>query len=113
MLEKGRPGQVYNIGGDNEQTNITIVEQLCDQLDNRVPTKQSYRELITFVKDRPGHDRRYAIDSSKIQRELGWEPKYDFETGLKLTVDWYLEHRDWCERIRSGEYQSYYKRQYG
>ena len=113
VLEKGRPGQVYNIGGDNEQTNITIVEQLCDQLDNRVPTKQSYREQITFVKDRPGHDRRYAIDSSKIQRELGWRPKYDFETGLKLTVDWYLEHRDWCERIRSGEYQSYYKRQYG
>jgi dTDP-glucose 4,6-dehydratase len=113
VLEKGRPGQVYNIGGDNEQTNISIVEQLCDQLDDRVPVKQSYRELITFVKDRPGHDRRYAIDSSKIQRELGWEPKHDFETGLKLTVDWYLENRDWCERIRSGEYQSYYKRQYG
>ncbi len=113
VLEKGHPGQVYNIGGDNEKTNITIVEQLCGLLDNRMPVKRSYRELITFVKDRPGHDRRYAIDSSKIQRELGWMPKHDFDSGLKLTVDWYLEHRDWCDRIRSGEYQSYYQRQYG
>ena len=113
VLEKGNSGQVYNIGGDNEQTNIAIVEQLCDQLDDRVPLNQSYRELITFVKDRPGHDRRYAIDSSKIQRELDWQPKHDFETGLKLTVDWYLERQNWCERIRSGEYQSYYKHQYG
>lgn len=113
VLEKGRPGQVYNIGGDNEQTNITIVEHLCTQLDERMPVKQSYRQLMTFVKDRPGHDRRYAIDSSKIQRELGWAPQHDFASGLKRTVDWYLESRDWCDRIRSGEYQSYYQRQYG
>lgn len=113
VLEKGQPGQVYNIGGDNEQTNLTIVEQLCTALDEHMPVEQSYRELMTFVKDRPGHDRRYAIDSSKIQRELGWAPQHDFASGLKQTVNWYLESRDWCDRIRSGEYQTYYQRQYG
>lgn len=113
VLEKGGAGQVYNIGGDNEQKNITLVERLCDLLDARLPADRSYRSLITYVRDRPGHDRRYAIDSSKIQRELGWMPRHDFEAGLELTLDWYLAHRDWCDRIRSGEYQRYYRQQYG
>ena len=113
VLQKGQPGQVYNIGGNNEQQNITIIEQLCARLDEQMPAERPYRELITFVKDRPGHDRRYAIDSSRIQRELGWEPDHDFSAGMKRTVDWYLAHRDWCDRIRSGEYQSYYQQQYG
>ena len=113
VLDRGQPGQVYNIGGNNEQQNITIVEQLCTQLDEQMPAERPYRELITFVKDRPGHDRRYAIDSSRIQRELGWEPGHDFAAGMKRTVDWYLAHREWCDRIRSGEYQTYYQQQYG
>ncbi len=113
VLERGRTGQVYNIGGNNEQRNITIVEMLCDALDERVPGERSYRDLISFVKDRPGHDRRYAIDSAKIQTELGWFPSHDFATGLGQTVDWYLNHRDWCDRVRTGEYLSFYERLYG
>ena len=113
VLERGHIGQVYNIGGNNEQRNITIVEMICDMLDKRVPARHSYRDLITFVKDRPGHDRRYAIDSTKISTELGWYPRHDFSSGLQQTVEWYLGHRDWCNRIRTGEYQTYYERQYG
>jgi len=112
VLERGTPGEVYNIGGDNERSNIEIVQLLCEHLDRVQPGERSYRELIRFVTDRPGHDFRYAIDSSKIQRELGWCPQIGFDTGLVQTIDWYLRHRDWCERIRSGEYRRYYEQQY-
>ncbi len=112
VLERGTPGEVYNIGGDNERSNIEIVQLLCDHLDRLRPAEQSYRELIRFVTDRPGHDFRYAIDSGKIQRELGWRPEIGFDEGLASTIDWYLDHLDWCERIRSGEYRRYYERQY-
>jgi len=113
VLENGTPGEVYNIGGSNEWYNIDIVQRVCDRLDELAPGQRPYRELVTFVRDRPGHDRRYAIDSSKIRRELGWTPEHDFETGLEATLRWYLDNRVWCDRIRSGEYQSYYERQYG
>ncbi|VAW76033.1 dTDP-glucose 4,6-dehydratase [hydrothermal vent metagenome] len=113
VLERGTPGEVYNIGGNNERSNIEIVQLLCDQLDRRQPGARPYSELIQYVTDRPGHDFRYAIDSSKIQQELGWQPKVAFDTGLEQTIDWYLQHLDWCERIRSGEYRRYYLQQYG
>ncbi len=112
VLEQGTPGEVYNIGGDNERSNIEIVQLLCDHLDRRRPADQPYRELIRFVTDRPGHDFRYAIDSSKLQQELGWRPQIAFDDGLEQTIDWYLQHLDWCERIRSGEYRRYYDQQY-
>jgi dTDP-glucose 4,6-dehydratase len=106
VLARGRPGQTYNVGGLNERTNLHIVHTLCDLLDEMKPAGQgSYRRLITFVKDRPGHDRRYAIDASKIQRELGWRPAHTFEQGIRETVRWYLDHRDWCARITLGTYR--------
>lgn len=107
VLEKGKPGEKYNIGGHNEKTNLDIVYTLCDILDSKKPRAdgKSYREQITFVKDRPGHDMRYAIDASKIQRELGWVPAETFETGIVKTVDWYLNNLDWCRRITDGSYQ--------
>jgi dTDP-glucose 4,6-dehydratase len=89
------------------------VQEICDRLDALRPAARSYRELITYVKDRPGHDRRYAIDSGKIQRELGWTPQHDFASGIERTIRWYLDHLDWCQRVRSGEYQAFYARQYG
>ncbi|NLA75201.1 MAG: dTDP-glucose 4,6-dehydratase [Deltaproteobacteria bacterium] len=115
VLEKGKRGETYNIGGNNEMENIRIVELICDNLDRyQAPNNhKSRRELITFVKDRPGHDRRYAIDSTKIQRELGWQPAESFETGLVKTIDWYLENRGWIERVKSGEYKSWISKQYG
>lgn len=109
VVTSGRIGETYNIGGHNEKRNIEVVERLCDLLDELVPDKpkgiSTYRDLITFVKDRPGHDRRYAIDASKIKRELGWVPQETFETGLRKTVQWYLENRNWWERVLSGEYR--------
>ncbi|SHJ52916.1 dTDP-glucose 4,6-dehydratase [Propionispora hippei] len=107
VLEKGVPGEKYNIGGHNEKTNLDIVHTLCDILDQKKPRsdEKSYREQITFVKDRPGHDMRYAIDASKIQRELGWVPQETFETGIVKTVDWYLSNLDWCQRITNGSYR--------
>ena len=106
VLRRGEPGRVYNIGGCNEMPNIELVTLLVDRLGKP-------RDLITFVADRPGHDRRYAIDASRIMDELGWAPSVTFAEGLARTVDWYLEHRDWWEKIRSGEYREYYARMYG
>lgn len=100
VLKTGRSGQTYNIGGNNEWPNLRIVEQICDLIDELRPELGgSSRTLITFVKDRPGHDRRYAIDASKISRELGWEARHDFESGLRLTVAWYVEHMDWVGAV--------------
>jgi dTDP-glucose 4,6-dehydratase len=103
-LRKGRPGEKYNIGGGNERTNLDIVDLICDTLDELRPSAAGRRAQKTFVPDRPGHDRRYAIDASKIRRELGWAPRYTFEKGLRETILWYLEHRDWCEQVQSGRY---------
>jgi dTDP-glucose 4,6-dehydratase len=106
VVTKGAVGQNYNIGGHNEKTNLNVVETICDILDQKRPRKGGgrYRDLITFVSDRPGHDRRYAIDASKIERELGWKPVESFETGLAKTIDWYLANEWWWEPIRSGRY---------
>lgn len=105
VLHQGKVGDVYNIGGHNEKKNIEIVKLILKKL-------QKPESLITFVKDRPGHDRRYAIDASKIQRELGWTPQETFETGIEKTIDWYLENQNWWQRIISGQYQKYYEQQY-
>ncbi len=107
VLNAGQPGQTYNIGGSCERTNLQIVHLICQAVDRLCPglPHGACERLITFVKDRPGHDRRYAIDSSKIQRELGWKPAQSFETGLELTVRWYLENREWIERVQSGGYR--------
>ncbi|MBQ3241553.1 MAG: dTDP-glucose 4,6-dehydratase [Oscillospiraceae bacterium] len=106
VLEKGRVGEVYNIGGNNEKANIEIVKLIIEKLGKS-------EDLITYVKDRPGHDRRYAIDNTKITTELGWSPKYVFEEGMEKTVNWYLENLDWMERITSGDYLTYYQKMYG
>ena len=113
VLLRGRVGEVYNIGGNNEWTNIDIVNLICDRLDQLKPGPQPYRELISFVRDRPGHDRRYAIDSSKMQAELGWSPAHRFETGIEATLNWYLNNLIWCDRVRSGAYREYLATQYG
>ncbi len=106
VLEGGEPGRVYNIGGNAEMANLDVVHLLCDLLDERVPGARPRRELIEYVTDRPGHDRRYAINAERIRAELGWEPSVDFATGLAQTVDWYLDNRDWWQRIRDGSYRS-------
>jgi len=110
----GAPGETYNIGGGAERQNIEVVNVLCDLLDDRLGRKgkESCRNLIRFVTDRPGHDRRYAIDASKIKRELAWAPRFQFETALAETVDWYLGNRQWIDYIRSGEYRSWIKKNY-
>jgi dTDP-glucose 4,6-dehydratase len=127
VLEKGVPGEVYNIGGHNEKTNLEVVHTICDLLDELVPLENgegkgvrseegkpltpdssplaTYRELITYVADRPGHDQRYAIDAGKIERELGWTPRETFESGIRKTVQWYLDNRTWCDHVRDGSYQ--------
>ena len=107
VLDKGRPGETYNIGGHNEMANISIVRTLCALLDEMQPRsdEKSYIEQITYVTDRPGHDRRYAIDAGKIGRELGWTPQETFDTGIRKTVQWYLQNLSWCERITSGKYR--------
>ncbi len=104
VLAKGRAGEKYNVGGGNERTNLEIVDRICDTVDALRPGPTSRRALKTFVPDRPGHDRRYAIDAAKIRRELGWAPQHTFETGLRDTVQWYLDHRDWCEQVQAGRY---------
>lgn len=113
IYHKGAIGETYNIGGVNEWKNLDIVELLCDVMDRKLgrETGES-RKLITFVKDRAGHDQRYAIDASKIKNELGWEPSLQFEEGLEKTVDWYLANEDWLKSITSGSYQAYYNKQY-
>jgi dTDP-glucose 4,6-dehydratase len=107
VLSRGKPGEVYNIGGDCERTNLDIVKTICAVVDRLRPqlTHSPCESLIKFVKDRPGHDRRYAIDASKIQGELGWRPQQNFESGLEVTVRWYLEHPQWVERVATGTYQ--------
>lgn len=107
VMERGRPGDVYNIGGHCERTNIDIVHFICDVLDRLSPRQDgyAYREQIEFVSDRPAHDRRYAIDFSKIRQELGWEPKFSFEDGMMETINWYLDNREWTDGILSGAYR--------
>ena len=106
VLKAGVPGETYNVGGNCERTNLDVVTTICGAVDARLPDGNESREsLIKFVEDRPGHDRRYAIDSSKIRDQLGWEPTETFETGLKKTVDWYFDNSTWCERVTSGKYR--------
>ena len=106
VLHEGKLGEVYNIGGHNERQNIQIVKLILEAL-------KKDESLIEFVADRLGHDRRYAIDADKIRNELGWEPKYTFETGIKETIQWYLDNKDWMDQVKSGEYQQHYEKMYG
>ncbi|MEY4933691.1 MAG: hypothetical protein RIS64_50 [Bacteroidota bacterium] len=113
IFHKGKDGETYNIGGNNEWKNIDLVEKLCDIMDEKLGKSQgTSRKLITFVKDRPGHDRRYAIDASKLRDELGWTPSITFEEGFRMTIDWYLNNPDWIKNVTSGAYQKYYEKQY-
>ncbi len=112
VLEAGTPGETYNIGGWNEKANIDVVFTLCALLEELHPAARPYRELITYVADRPGHDRRYAIDARKIERELGWRPAETFETGLRKTVQWYLNHPDWVAKVQSGAYRQWVETNY-
>jgi dTDP-glucose 4,6-dehydratase len=113
VATQGEVDETYNIGGHNEKQNIEVVHTICDILDQLVPKDTAYREQIRFVDDRPGHDRRYAIDSGKIARELGWKPIESFESGIMKTVQWYLDNMDWVEHIQSGDYQDWIHQQYG
>ncbi|HEX4067991.1 MAG TPA: dTDP-glucose 4,6-dehydratase [Acidobacteriaceae bacterium] len=115
VLERGRVGETYNVGGNSERKNIDVVTTICDLLDEMRPDAAigSRRKLITYVKDRPGHDRRYAIDASKVARELGWQPAERFESGLRRTVRWYLDHPAWVENVRSGNYLQWIEQNYG
>ncbi|GGH66376.1 dTDP-glucose 4,6-dehydratase [Phaeocystidibacter marisrubri] len=113
VFHEGVIGETYNIGGFNEWKNIDLVKLLCNLMDSKLGRPEGTSEgLITYVKDRPGHDRRYAIDSTKIKNELGWEPSVTFEQGLAETIDWYMENEDWLRNVTSGDYQSYYEEQY-
>ncbi len=114
VMRKGKIGDKYNVGGDSERTNKQVVNTICSVMGKVMPAgrnqnlvkagKRDYTDLITFVKDRPGHDRRYAIDASKIKRELGWKPKHNFNTGIQTTVEWYLHNQDWCQKVQAGQY---------
>ena len=114
VLDKGVVGETYNVGGNNEKTNLEVVQTICATLDQLRPLKngKSYSDQITFVKDRPGHDRRYAIDASKIKRDLGWEPQESFESGILKTITWYLDHPEWVASITSGAYRDWVQQQY-
>jgi len=115
VLERGTPGETYNIGGNNERTNLEIVDTVCSELEKHVPAREnenlvrqgtgSYDELKSFVSDRPGHDRRYAIDASKIRDEIGWEPRFDLSSGLAQTVQWFVENREWCDTVQADNYR--------
>jgi dTDP-glucose 4,6-dehydratase len=115
VLEAGRPGETYNIGGVNEKANIDVVKTICARLDTLRPHAdgKGYAEQITYVKDRPGHDRRYAIDATKIARELNWTPQETFESGIEKTVQWYLDNTEWVQGVKSGEYRKWLGTQYG
>jgi dTDP-glucose 4,6-dehydratase len=112
VLDKGAPGETYNIGGRQEMANIDVVRIICGILDEQVPAEKPYASLITFVKDRPGHDRRYAMDIGKIERELGWQPRESFESGIRKTIRWYLENQAWVEHVTSGAYREWVGVQY-
>ena len=113
VLKQGCVGETYNIGGLNEQTNLAVVEKICAIVDDLVPTDFKRSSLLTFIKDRPGHDRRYAIDCEKINRDLGWQPKEDFDSGLLKTVQWYLNNSAWVDSVRTGAYQNWINQNYG
>ncbi|MHB9798210.1 dTDP-glucose 4,6-dehydratase [Pseudomonas sp. MT3] len=114
VLEAGQVGETYNVGGWNEKSNLDVVSRICDTLDQEAPRSdgRSYREQIRFVKDRPGHDRRYAIDATRLERELGWKPAETFESGIAKTVRWYLDNQDWVENVASGAYREWLNKQY-
>ncbi|HEX4500182.1 MAG TPA: dTDP-glucose 4,6-dehydratase [Scandinavium sp.] len=112
VVTQGVKGETYNIGGHNEKKNLDVVHTICDLLDEIVPKTGSYRDQITYVTDRPGHDRRYAIDADKISRELGWKPEETFESGIRKTVEWYLTHSQWVENIKSGAYKTWIEQNY-
>ena len=115
VLEAAKPGETYNVGGDNQKTNIEVVRRICALLDKKRPKADgtSYANQITYVTDRPGHDRRYAIDPTKIGTELGWKPAENFDSGIEATIDWYLGHADWVEDVTSGSYRAWIQKQYG
>lgn len=115
VLDDGNVGETYNIGGNQEKTNLSVVQTICDHLDTLRPKPDGsrYADQITFVKDRPGHDRRYAIDATKIKQDLGWVPQETFESGIKQTIQWYLENQQWVEHVTSGDYRQWVQKQYG
>ncbi|RMD52453.1 MAG: dTDP-glucose 4,6-dehydratase, partial [Nitrospirae bacterium] len=116
VMKRGKRGETYNIGGNNAMENIEVVKMICDLIDDmvgRLSSVNSRRELIVFVKDRPGHDRRYAIDFSKLREETGWMPEESFLSGIEKTIRWYIENRQWVERVRSGSYRTWIKEHYG
>lgn len=113
VVTEGKVGETYNIGGHNEKKNIEVVQAICDLLDVLVPKEKSYKDQIIYVADRPGHDRRYAIDASKMSNELNWKPEETFESGIRKTVEWYLSNNNWVNNVRSGSYQGWIEQQYG